>query len=720
MAKKTSKKTKKSAKKSAKKKKLAKTTPTKKPVRKPAKKSTKKTSPKAARKAKAAKSAAKPAAKAAVRKPRAKSRTSQTSSASSAMAPVAEKAKEAKKPGKASLKPFPKETYEAAGKKLPAGPAVNPAPSQHLFANLLARVHAACRVLAEEGGWSAGIDLSRVVVEPPRDAAHGDMATNAAMVLAKDAKVKPRDLAEQVAARLRTDDLIASVDVAGPGFINLTLKASVWSDALRTVLREGDRYGRSAIGAAEKANVEYVSANPTGPMHVGHCRGAVFGDALCSLLQFAGYDVTREYYVNDAGAQVDVLARSVYLRYQMALSGEVFEIPEGLYPGDYLKPVAHALTEDYSDKLLAMPEAKWLPIVREKAIAMMMEEIKGDLAALHIRHEVFFSERSLIETGNNRVTETIDYLRSRGDVYEGRLPPPKGGAPVEDYEDREQTLFRATAYGDDVDRPLMKSDGSYTYFASDIANHKNKFDRGFSNLIDVFGADHGGYIKRMQAAVKAVTAGKATLDVKVVQLVRLLRNGEPVKMSKRSGDFVTLREVVDEVGSDAVRFMMLFRKNDAVLDFDLAKVIEQSKDNAVFYVQYGHARGHSVFRNAREVVPDLPDEDGARAAFLGEAAVERLTDPAELDLLRRLAAYPRMIEAAAVAHEPHRIAFYLYDLASEFHGLWTRGRDLPYLRFIINNDAEITKARLALVQGVVLVLASGLAILGVDAPAEMR
>jgi arginyl-tRNA synthetase len=351
---------------------------------------------------------------------------------------------------------------------------------------------------------------------------------------------------------------------------------------------------------------------------------------------------------------------------------------------------------------------------------MMMVMIKADLAALNIKHDVFFSERSLIEAGNNKVTETIGFLRTKGDVYEGRLPPPKGGAPVVDYEDREQTLFRATAYGDDVDRPLMKSDGSYTYFASDIANHKNKFDRGFANLIDVFGADHGGYIKRMQAAVKAVTAGKATLDVKVVQLVRLLRHGEPVRMSKRSGDFVTLREVVDEVGSDAVRFMMLFRKNDAVLDFDLAKVIEQSKDNAVFYVQYGHARGHSIFKNAREVIPGLPDQADARAAFLLDAAVERLTDPAELSLLRLLALYPRMIEAAALAHEPHRIAFYLYDLASEFHALWTRGRDSPYLRFIINNDAEITKARLALVQGVVSVLASGLAVLGVHSPDEMR
>jgi len=588
----------------------------------------------------------------------------------------------------------------------------------HLFADVLARVHAACSALAVEGGWP-GVDLSRVVVEPPRDASHGDMATNAAMVLAKEAKSKPRDLAEAIATKLRADDLIASVEVAGPGFINLSLKPSAWSDALRTVLREGASYGRSAIGVAEKVNVEYVSANPTGPMHVGHCRGAVFGDALASLLTFAGYDVTREYYINDAGAQVDVLARSAYLRYREALGEDIGAVPEGLYPGDYLKPVGQALAAEHGEALKQMPERAWLPIARAKAIAMMMEEIKGDLAALNIRHDVFFSERSLIESGNNRVAETIDFLRSKGDVYEGRLPPPKG-APIEDYEDREQTLFRATAYGDDVDRPLLKSDGSYTYFASDIAYHRDKFDRGFHNLVDVWGADHGGYIKRVQAAIKAVTSGKATLDVKIVQLVKLLRGGEPVKMSKRSGDFVTLREVVDEVGSDAVRFMMLFRKNDAVLDFDLAKVIEQSKDNAVFYVQYGHARGHSIFKNAREVVPDLPEEAGARAAFLGQAAVERLTDPAELGLLRQLAAYPRMIEAAAVAHEPHRIAFYLYDLASEFHALWTRGRDLPYLRFIINNDAEITKARLALVQGVVSVLASGLAILGVHAPDEMR
>jgi len=586
--------------------------------------------------------------------------------------------------------------------------------TQHLFANVLTRVHAVCA--AELG---AGADLSRVVVEPPKDPSHGDMATNAAMVLAKEAGKRPRDLAEQIAARLRADDLIASVDVAGPGFINLTLKTSVWADTLRTVLDGGHSYGQSAIGAAEKVNVEYVSANPTGPMHVGHCRGAVFGDALASLLVFAGYDVTREYYINDAGAQVDVLARSAFLRYREALGESIGEIPEGLYPGDYLKPVGEALVADYGDRLLTMPEGGWLPAVRAKAIAMMMEAIKGDLASLNIRHDVFFSERSLTETANNRVAQTIDFLRAKGDIYEGSLPPPKGG-PIEDYEDREQTLFRATAFGDDVDRPLIKSDGSYTYFASDIAYHKNKFERGFRNLVDVWGSDHGGYVKRVEAAIRAVTSGNATLDVKIVQLVKLLRSGEPVKMSKRSGDFVTLREVVDEVGKDAVRFMMLYRKNDAVLDFDLAKVIEQSRENPVFYVQYGHARGHSVFRNAREVIPDLPEEAGARAAFLVDAALERLVDPAELDLLRRLALYPRTIEAAASAHEPHRIAFYLYDLASEFHALWTRGRDLPYLRFIINNDAEITKARLALVQGVVSVLASGLGVLGVDAPDEMR
>jgi arginyl-tRNA synthetase len=592
-------------------------------------------------------------------------------------------------------------------------------PSPHLFADVLARVHAVCVALGGEGVLPAGLDLSRVVVEPPRDPTHGDMATNAAMVLAKDAKAKPRDLADKIADKLRADPIVEKVDVAGPGFINLTLKTSAWFGALRSVLEQGTGYGRSNAGAAEKVNVEYVSANPTGPMHVGHCRGAVFGDALASLLSFAGFDVTKEYYINDAGAQVDVLARSAFLRYREALGENIGEIPEGLYPGDYLKPVGDALTLEHGDKLLKQSESEWLPVVRAKAIAMMMDMIKGDLAALNIRHDVFFSERSLIEGGTDRVGATIAGLRAKGDVYEGRLPPPKG-APVEDYEDREQTLFRATAFGDDVDRPLKKSDGSYTYFASDIAYHKTKVDRGFLNMVDVWGADHGGYIKRVQAAIKAVTGGKAALDVKIVQLVKLLRNGEPVKMSKRSGDFVTLREVVDEVGSDAVRFMMLFRKNDAVLDFDLAKVIEQSKDNAVFYVQYGHARGHSIFKNARETVPSLPEDEAARVAFLRDAKIERLSDPVELSLIRQIAIFPRIVEAAAVAHEPHRIAFYLYDLASEFHALWTKGRDMPHLRFIIQNDAEVTIARLALVQGVVSVLASGLAVLGVHAPDEMR
>jgi len=586
--------------------------------------------------------------------------------------------------------------------------------TQHLFADVLSRVRSAC-------AWELGAaaDLSRVVVEPPKEASHGDMATNAAMVLARQARSKPRELADRIAQRLRGDDLIAAVEVAGPGFINLVLKPAAWTDTLRAVLRQGSSYGRSAIGAGEKVNVEYVSANPTGPMHVGHCRGAVFGDALANLLQFTGHDVTREYYINDAGAQVDDLARSAFLRYREALGQAIGEIPEGLYPGDYLKPVGQALATEYGDKLLAMSEREWLPLVRGAAIAMMMDTIRSDLAALNIRHDVFFSERSLMEGGTDRVAETIDFLRAKGDIYEGRLPPPKGAA-IEDYEDREQTLFRATEFGDDVDRPLIKSNGSYTYFASDIAYHRNKFDRGFRNLVDVWGADHGGYVKRVEAAIKAVTAGQATLDVKIVQLVKLLRGGEPVKMSKRSGDFVTLREVADEVGKDAVRFMMLYRKNDAVLDFDLAKVIEQSRENPVFYVQYGHARGHSVFRNAREVIPDLPHETAARAAFLADAALDRLTDAAELDLLKRLALYPRTVEAAALAHEPHRIAFYLYDLASEFHALWTRGRDLPYLRFIINNDDQMTKARLAMVQGVVSVLASGLAVLGVDAPVEMR
>jgi arginyl-tRNA synthetase len=584
---------------------------------------------------------------------------------------------------------------------------------QHLFATMLACVQAATTAVL-----GSGADVSRIVVEPPRDPTHGDMATNAAMVLAKDAGKKPRELAESIAAKPRSDGKVASADVAGPGFINLTLKANVWCEELRLVLEAGRDYGRSDMGKGDKVNVEYVSANPTGPMHVGHGRGAVFGDALANLLAFTGYKVTREYYINDAGAQVDVLARSAYLRYREAL-GEHITIPEGLYPGEYLKSVGKDLAQADGPSLKDRPEAEWLPIVRKRAIDMMMAEIRNDLRALGIVQDEFFSERSLIGKGADRVAETINWLKGKGHVYEGRLPPPKSGA-VEDWEDREQTLFRSTAFGDDVDRPLKKSDGSYTYFATDIAYHKSKLDRGFRDLIDVWGADHGGYVKRMQAAVKALSGAKADLDVKLVQLVRLLRAGEPVKMSKRAGEFVTLREVVDEVGRDAVRFDMLYRKNDAVLDFDLAKVIEHSRENPVFYVQYGHARGQSVFRNARGEMPDLPADPSARAAHLHKAPLEKLNDTGEVSLLRQIALFPRLVEAAAAAHEPHRIAFYLYELASEFHAHWTKGNDLPNLRFIIQNDRETTAARLALVEGIITILASGLALLGVSAPDEMR
>jgi arginyl-tRNA synthetase len=586
----------------------------------------------------------------------------------------------------------------------------------NIFADILGRVRRANDQLIGAGILPAGIDQSRVTVEPPRDPLHGDIATNAAMVLAKDAGRKPRELAEAIADKLRADALVAKIDVAGPGFINLTLKPAAWIAALRGAVQLGAQYGGSDIGGSVPVNVEYVSANPTGPMHVGHGRGAVFGDALANLLAFAGFKVTREYYVNDAGAQVDVLARSAHLRYREALGEDIGTIPEGLYPGDYLKPVGSALAAQYKDALTKQPEAEWLPVVRAKAIEMMMATVRADLAALNIDHDVFYSERSMVAGKTDLVAATIEWLRERGYVYDGRLLPPKG-APVEDWEDREQTLFRSTEFGDDVDRPLKKSDGSYTYFASDIAYHRSKLDRGFRSLIDVWGADHAGYIKRMQAAVAALSDRKAALDVKVIQLVKLLRAGMPVTMSKRAGEFVTLREVVDEVGRDAVRFMMLFRKNDAVLDFDLAKVIEQSRDNPVFYVQYGHARGQSIFRNARAAFPDLPDDVGSLDEIAG---LERLSDPAELALMRQIALYPRVVEAAAAAHEPHRIAFYLFDLASEFHALYTLGNTKPHLRFIIQNDRQLTEARLVLVQGVVTVLSSGLALLGVEAPNEMR
>jgi arginyl-tRNA synthetase len=589
-------------------------------------------------------------------------------------------------------------------------------PSVNIFAEMLERVRAASEALIAAGVLPSGIDQSRVTVEPPRDAAHGDMSTSAAMVLAKDAGRKPRELAEAIAEKLRADVLVAKAEVAGPGFVNITLRPAAWADTLRAAVRLGSRYGKIDLGNGAPVNVEYVSANPTGPMHVGHCRGAVFGDALANLLAFTGFKVTREYYINDAGVQVDLLARSAFLRYREALGEKIGAIPEGLYPGDYLKPVGAAIAAEYGEALAKQSETSWLPIVRDKAVAMMMQAIRDDLVALDVKPDVFFSERSLLMSGEDRVGAAIELLRQRGYVYEGRLPPPKG-APAEDWEDREQTLFRSTVFRDDVDRPLKKSDGSYTYFASDIAYHGSKLERGFRTLIDVWGADHAGYIKRMQAAVAALSDRRAELDVKVIQLVKLLRAGQPVKMSKRAGEFVTLREVVDEVGRDPVRFMMLFRKNDAALDFDLVKVREQSRDNPVFYVQYGHARAQSVFRNARAAFADLPDNF---AKLAERADLARLDDPAELALMRQVALYPRILAGAAVAHEPHRIAFYLFDLASEFHALWTLGNASPHLRFIIQNDRQLTEARLVLVQGVAAVIASGLALLGVEAPNEMR
>ncbi len=577
------------------------------------------------------------------------------------------------------------------------------------------RLKAVIARLSAAGRLPGGLDLARVVVEPPRDPAHGDLATNAAMVLAKEAKTNPRALAGLLAGELSAEDGIASAEVAGPGFINLRLDRTVFEAVLRAAVAGGAAYGRSSAGGGLPVNVEFVSANPTGPMHVGHGRGAVFGDALANLLAAGGFSVTREYYINDAGAQVDVLARSAFLRYREALGEDIGTIPDGLYPGDYLKPVGAALARAHGAALLGRPEDEWLPLVRAVAIVAMMDMIRADLAALGIGHDVFFSERSLNAGNGGAIAAAIADLRARDLIYQGRLQPPKGQA-IEDWEDREQTLFRATAFGDDVDRPLLKSDGSYTYFANDIAYHKSKFDRGFREMIDIWGADHGGYVKRMQAAVAAITHGQGRLDVKLCQLVRLLRDGEPVKMSKRSGEFVTLREVIDEVGRDAVRFMMLFRKNDATLDFDLAKVVEQTRDNPVFYVQYAHARCASVFRQAKDA---FPDKDLSHFA-LSAAALDGLVDEAEMGLAKQIAQYPRVIEAAAFAHEPHRIAFFLHDLSSSFHSLWNKGRDQPELRFVNQSDTLSSMARLALVHAVRSVLASGLAILGVAAHDEMR
>ncbi|SMQ63749.1 arginyl-tRNA synthetase [Devosia lucknowensis] len=554
--------------------------------------------------------------------------------------------------------------------------------------------------------------LARVVVEPPRDPAHGDLSTNAAMVVAKPLGKNPRELAMALAGRFTRADDIESVEVAGPGFINFRLTPSIWHDVLRAVGVQGENYGRSDLGKGDRVNVEYVSANPTGPMHVGHTRGAVFGDALASLMAWSGYDVTREYYINDTGGQTIILGHSALLRYREAL-GETIEIPSGFYPGEYLVPVGKALAAEYGRTLLDMPEQDAVLIAREAALAAMMELIKADLAQLNIHHDVFFSERTLHGQGGD-IEKTLAWLREQGMVYEGRLEAPKGKTP-EDWEDREQTLFRAKDYGDDTDRALIKSDGSYTYFAADIAYHRNKYLRGFKHMVNVLGADHSGYVKRLSAAVKAVSNGEADIDVRICQLVRLLKNGEPFKMSKRSGDLVTLADVVEEVGADATRFMLLFRRNDASMDFDFALVKEQTRDNPVFYVQYAHARACSIFRTAQRDMPELD----VSPASLAAADVGLLATSADLELIRLLGAWPRTVAAAATAHEPHRIAFYIHELAAALHGFWAKGKDEPQLRFVNPSDPKLTLARLALVDAVRQVIRNGLGILGVSAPEEL-
>ena len=584
----------------------------------------------------------------------------------------------------------------------------------NIFADFTARIIKAVEALDLKDNDGVSPDLSRIAVEPPRDASHGDLATNAAMVLAKPTGQNPRVLAEKLAQALRDDKDVAAAEVAGPGFVNLRLKDGFWQAHLTALLGEGRNYGRSTVGGGRKTNVEYVSANPTGPMHVGHCRGAVVGDALANLMAFAGYDVTKEYIINDAGSQIDVLGRSVVLRYREALGEDIGEIPTGLYPGDYLVPVGQALAEEFGHSLLQMPDDEALAIVKDRTIDAMMAMIREDLALLNVHHDVFFSERTLHADNARKIRSAISDLTLKGHIYKGKLPPPKGEKP-DDWEDREQTLFRSTAVGDDMDRALVKSDGSFTYFAADVAYLKDKVDRGFVDLIYVLGADHGGYVKRLEALARAIAGDEVKLTVLLCQLVKLFRDGEPVRMSKRSGDFVTLREVVEEVGRDAIRFMMLYRKNDAPLDFDFAKVTEQSKDNPVFYVQYASARCHSVFRQASE---QLGEANFDRASLA--AAVTSLTDEGEIGLIRKLAEYPRLIESAALALEPHRLAFYLYDLASSFHGHWNRGTDNPDLRFVKVNDRQLTHARLGLVQAVSDVLTSGLTLIGAAAPTEMR
>ena len=580
----------------------------------------------------------------------------------------------------------------------------------NLFADIRALVVAELGAMADAGQLPPGLDLGNVTVEPPRDQAHGDMATNAAMVLAKPAGQVPRLIAEALAARLTRDPRISAAEVAGPGFLNLRLSNVVWQGVVKAALQDGADFGRSNAGAGRKVNVEFVSANPTGPMHVGHVRGAVVGDALSNLLAFAGWTVTREYYINDGGAQVDVLARSAFERYREA-NGLEPEIREGLYPGDYLVPVGEALKAKYADTLLNQPESVWLAPLRDFASAMMMQEIRNDLAQLGVRMDVYSSEKALYGTG--KIEAAIQTLRDQGLIYEGYLEPPKGKT-LDDWEPRKQTLFRSTAHGDDVDRPVMKSDGSWTYFAPDIAYHYDKVQRGFDELIDILGADHGGYVKRMKAAVSALSHGKVALEIKLIQLVKLFKNGEPFKMSKRAGTFVTLREVVEQAGADVTRFMMLTRKNDVALDFDFARVLEQSKDNPVFYVQYANARINSVLRKAVAAGIDVSD------AALAKADLTQLSHPAEIDMAQQIAEWPREVEIAAKGNEPHRIAFFLYELASEFHGLWNRGNDDTSLRFYQEGNAATTSAKIALARATGVVIAAGLAILGVTPVEEMR
>jgi arginyl-tRNA synthetase len=575
-----------------------------------------------------------------------------------------------------------------------------------LYAQYAALLDGVLDDLVADGVLPNGIDRRNVTVEPPRDASHGDLATNAAMVLAKGASTNPRALAEAIKPKLEALPTVTSVDVAGPGFINLRLIPDAWRDELKTILREGEAYGLSKIGNNERVNVEYVSANPTGPLHMGHCRGAVVGDSLARVLEAAGFRVTKEYYVNDAGAQVDTLARSLHLRYRETLGEDIGAIPEGLYPGDYLKPVGAVLAAEFGDRYAEAPESEWLDLFRDRAIAAMIELIRHDLGLLDIHHDLFSSEAALQKAG--AVEKAMQVLHDKGLVYQGTLERPKSLDPHEEWEPVELTLFRSTEFGDDQDRPMKKSDGSWTYFGSDAAYHWQKA-QGADHLVNIWGADHAGTVKRVQSAVRALTDGKVDLDVKIINMVRLFRGGEPVKMSKRAGDFVTLADVVGEVGKDVVRFMMLTKRADTPLDFDFAKVVEASKDNPVFYVQYAHARISSLKRKAADAGVDL-----------AVAAVLSLIDNEELSLVKRAAQFPRALEGAAMAHEPHRIAFFLYDLAAEFHALWNRGNDDPGRRFLLENNPQLSRARLELALGIAQIIRSGLGLMGVAATEEMR